>query len=112
MVTTTGFADHGITHRGSVPIANPIRRLITPEAGRALEILGHAIDYLTDEYINEAMNLSANDPKVEAIQLLMALNRQIYYECPVVPTFTERVRAFFHLIANRDPCVRRFNRAL
>jgi len=27
--------------------------------------------------------------------LLMDLNRQIYFDCPVVPTFGERVRAFF-----------------
>ncbi|WP_348261408.1 hypothetical protein P8935_16580 [Telmatobacter sp. DSM 110680] len=72
-------------------------RHISPQAGRALEILGHAIEYLTDEYLQEAEEISAHDPNVQAIQLLMALNREIYYACPLQPTFTERVRGFFHL---------------
>ena len=69
-------------------------RRITPETGRALEILGHAIEYLTDEYVNRTGKLSATDPEVEAIQLLMGLNRQVYYGCPIVPTWSERVWAF------------------
>jgi hypothetical protein len=69
------------------------RRRITPRAGRALEILGHAIDYLIDEYIYEGKTLSTSDPQVAAIQLLMALNREIYHECPVVPTLGERLRS-------------------
>jgi hypothetical protein len=36
---------------------------------------------------------------VEAIQLLMALNRQIYFTCPVMPTLAEGLRAFFHVTA-------------
>ncbi len=71
------------------------RRSIGPRAGRALELLGHAIDYLTDEYLHEAERLSVTDPQVEAICLLMALNREIYYECPVAPRFAERLRLFF-----------------
>ena len=70
------------------------KRRISPEAGRALEILGHAIEYLIDEYVHETKRLSASDPQVAAIRLLMSLNRQVYYECPVVPTFSERFRAF------------------
>ena len=59
-------------------------RRITFEAGRALEMLGHAIEYLTHEYVHEAKELSAIDPQVAAIRLLMNLNRQVYYECPVI----------------------------
>jgi hypothetical protein len=29
--------------------------------------------------------------------LLMALNRQVYFECPEVPSFGERCRALMHL---------------
>ena len=98
--TTTRIAVHRVTPTQAVPVTNSNRRRhITPEAGRALEILGHAIEYLTDEYILEAQQICANDPRVEAIQLLMALNRQIYFACPVVPTFAERLRGFFHLNA-------------
>jgi hypothetical protein len=71
------------------------RRRISPDAGRALEMLGHAIEYLTDVYVHETENLCASDPQVEAIQLLMRLNRQVYYECPVAPTLAERVASFF-----------------
>jgi hypothetical protein len=70
-------------------------RRITPEAGRALEILGHAIEYLTDEYMQEGKVLSAADPQIRAIRLLMELNREVYFDCPVVPTLGERVRTFF-----------------
>jgi len=65
-------------------------RRITPQAGRALEILGHAIEYLTDEFVHQGVSLSANNEQLAAVQLLMALNRQVYFECPEQPTFAER----------------------
>lgn len=74
-----------------------VRRRVSPEAGRALEILGHAIEYLTDEYVQRGGSLTAQDPELQAVQLLMALNRQIYLECPVVPTFAERCREIWRL---------------
>ncbi len=72
------------------------RRHITAEAGHALEILGHAIEYLTDEYVREARQVSAHGPSAQAIQMLMVVNRQIYYACLVKSTSTENVRAFFY----------------
>ena len=68
-------------------------RAISQEAGRALEILGHAIEYLIDEYVHETTKLSSTDPAVAAIVLLMGLNRRVYFECPVVPTIGDRLRA-------------------
>jgi hypothetical protein len=71
-----------------------VRRRTTPEAGFALEILGHAIEYLADEYVHEVgfvPPVLSGDPRVEAIQLLMAANRQVYYACPVVPSIYQRV---------------------
>ena len=73
------------------------RRRISPEAGRALEILGHAIEYLTDEFVYAGGSFSAHDPQVEAVQLLMGLNREIYFDCPEVTTFADRCRALLHL---------------
>ena len=73
------------------------RRRISPEAGRALEILGHAIEYLTDEFIYAGGSFSAHDGQVEAVQLLMGLNREIYFDCPEVPSFADRFRALVHL---------------
>jgi hypothetical protein len=70
------------------------RRRMSPEAGHALEILGHAIEYLADEYAHEGGSFSGSDPRLEAIQLLMAVNRQVYLACPEVPTLGERIRAW------------------
>jgi hypothetical protein len=70
----------------------PRCRRIDPRSGRALEILGHAIEYLTDEYVHEGGSLCAHNSQVEAVQLLMAVNRAIYFACPEVPTLGERLR--------------------
>ncbi|MFY9854608.1 MAG: hypothetical protein WAK26_12105 [Terracidiphilus sp.] len=72
------------------------RRLITPQAGRALEILGHAADYLTDELVNQGLTFSSRTEQLEAVQMLMALNRQVYFECPEVPSLGDRCRAILH----------------
>jgi hypothetical protein len=73
------------------------RRRITPEAGRALEILAHAIEYLADESMHEHLSISYRNGQLEAMQMLMAINRQIYFGCPEIPTFGERFRKFLHL---------------
>jgi len=95
MTATFAGLDSPLSFRSpSQPIAATDRmRRISPQAGRALELLGHAIEYLTDEYIRETEHLSAGDPQVAAIQLLMALNREVYFECPVIATFGERLRS-------------------
>ena len=98
---TTGF---------SIPVSTPVasaacaraanrRRRITPQAGHALEILGHAIEYLTDEFVHRHAEISPRSSELEAVQLLMALNRQVYYECPEIPTLGERFRSMLHLRA-------------
>jgi hypothetical protein len=73
-----------------------VRRSISPQAGRALEILGHAIEYLTDEFVHEGGTFSADSGQLQAVQLLMALNREIYFECPEVPPLTKRILSLFH----------------
>jgi hypothetical protein len=73
------------------------RRRISPRAGRALEILGHAIDYLSDEFAHSGGSLSAHGAQVEAVQLLMQINREIYLECPAVPSAWERWRSLLGL---------------
>ncbi|MGH9563420.1 MAG: hypothetical protein ACRD3S_18350, partial [Terracidiphilus sp.] len=73
------------------------RRRISPEAGRALEILGHAIEYLTDEFVHAGWSFSAKGPQVEAVELLMSLNREIYFKCPEVPSLADRLRGWMHL---------------
>ncbi|MGZ6299545.1 MAG: glycine cleavage T C-terminal barrel domain-containing protein, partial [Candidatus Limnocylindria bacterium] len=67
------------------------RRRVSPESGHALEILAHAIEYLTDEYIHQGGTFASADPQLEAVQLLMAKNREVYFSCPEVPTLGERI---------------------
>jgi len=80
------------------------RRLITPEAGRAIEMLGHAIEYLADEHALACISRrvrgerqegwpTEKHPQVVAIELLMARNREVYFSCPELPTLGERLRA-------------------
>jgi hypothetical protein len=95
-VTTTGLALHGMDRVVTESfVKTNCRRHIPPQAGRALEILGHAIEYLTDEYVRDSKQISSHDHHVQAIQILMALNRQIYYACPLRVSFAQRLRAFF-----------------
>jgi hypothetical protein len=77
----------------------PSRRRITPEAGHALEILGHAIEYLTDEFVHRGDEVSPRNGELQAVQLLMARNRQVYYECPEAITVVARLRSMLHLRA-------------
>src|SRR6185437_2599144 len=81
----------------AVPVSSNRRRSIDPASGRALEILGHAIDYLADELGHSGGPAVAGNPQVEAIQLLMAINRGIYLQCPEVKTFGERCRSLLRL---------------
>lgn len=74
------------------------RRRITQQAGFALEALGHAIEYLADEYVHAAgsiPSIHSTDPRVQAIQMLMAANREVYYGCPLVPSLSQRLKRRF-----------------
>ena len=73
------------------------RRGLSPEAGHALLKLGHAIEYLSDELVQEGGSFSANDPRIQAVRLLMAVNRQIYFACPEVSTLIDRFVSIFRL---------------
>jgi hypothetical protein len=73
------------------------RRRISPQAGHALEILGHAIEYLTDEFVHEGGTFSPNNAQLQAVQLLMAVNRQVYFECPEVPPLGKRILSMLHI---------------
>ncbi len=72
------------------------RRRIGYEAGRALEILGHAIEYLADEIVHDSATHSIRNAQVEAVQLLMDMNRNVYFECPEAPTLADRWQSFLH----------------
>jgi hypothetical protein len=81
------------------PRAAPlVRRQLSREAARALEILGHAIEYLADEYAADPAAkgpLGNADPRVQAIQVLKALNRSIYFSGTEVQPVFRRIRRWF-----------------
>jgi hypothetical protein len=94
----------------TIPVSSPVtsasgvrtnrRRQISPQAGHALELLGHAIEYLADEFVHEGGSFSAHNAQLEAVQLLMACNRKVYYSCPEIRSLRERcgmfVRHYIH----------------
>ena len=92
---------------GSTPVSGYRRRYISPGAGHALELLGHAIEYLADEYVHEGDTISAHHPSVEAVQLLMACNREVYFACPEAPSLVERVLDWVHCHTGGASLVRR-----
>jgi len=62
-----------------------IRRRPTLSQGRALEMLGHAIEYLVDSRMHRDQGLSSQADG-EAEQVIMRLNRAVFAECAeVVP---------------------------
>jgi hypothetical protein len=80
---------------GSIQARPFVRRRLSPEGGRALEILGHAIEYLADEYANDPADkgpLGSADPRVAAIQILKGLNRAIYYSATEMQPALHRVK--------------------
>ena len=95
-IQTTVFATRRTAAMGKSEPKRMKRRSIDPRSGHALVILGHAIEYLTDEFIHEGGFFDANRGQIDAIQLLMALNRQIYMACPEAPTFTQWLGSLFH----------------
>jgi hypothetical protein len=96
--TTTGFSFPAPAPADPV-VRERTNRRITPQAGRALELLAHAIEYLTSENVDTDLTFSARNEQLQAVKLLMALNRQVYFECPEVPSFSERCRALVYLLA-------------
>ena len=78
------------------------RRAIPPGAGQALEKLGHAIEYLADEIVNDGGSLSGAEPRVKAVEILMALNREIYHDCPPRPMFRQRIQSILRTCLGRS----------
>lgn len=100
-LSTAGFSISRSTHPAvGEQIARKHRRQITPQAGKALEKLGHAIEYLTDEFVESGASFNSNNSQLQAVQLLMALNREVYFECPEVPTIAERFQGLLQRVVH------------
>ncbi|HUY93695.1 MAG TPA: hypothetical protein VMU71_00305 [Terracidiphilus sp.] len=73
------------------------RRRISPQAGHALEKLGHAIEYLSDEFMVSPDTLSK--ARLDAILLMMEINREIYSECPEIHSLGQRISSWLRRAA-------------
>ncbi len=68
-----------------LPGERAVRRRGNLEQGRALETLGHAVEYLTDSQLFLTDEAGARHSQ-EAVQILMRCSRAVFMECPeVVP---------------------------
>ena len=56
------------------------RRHVDRRTARALKTLGHAIEYLAGEFLHDSVPPSGQKDRLQALQLLRTLNREIYNE--------------------------------
>jgi len=77
-------------------------RRIGFQARWAMRKLRHAIEYLTGESLHEGVSISMDDEHIQANLILMACNRQIYFECPITPSLGERLRPILASFWIRD----------
>lgn len=71
------------------------RRIMTREQGRALEMIGHAVDYLNDFYVqngpdNEILDFR-NSPSADAVRLLIEAQRHLFRELPLAEPLSARI---------------------
>lgn len=62
-----------------------------------MKIIAHAIEYLSDESYYHGRSVLDRGAELEAIEILMARNREIYLSCPTVSTFGEWLRKLVHV---------------
>jgi hypothetical protein len=47
--------------------------------------------------VHEGGTFSPNTAQLQAVQLLMAVNRQVYFECPEIPPLSERILSMLRI---------------
>jgi hypothetical protein len=68
-----------------------VRRRSSPQQGRALEILGHAVEYLVDSRMFQ-IDRPTTRADAEATQILMLLSREVFFECAAVVPPAQRLK--------------------
>ena len=79
-----------------------IRRRGSLEQGRALETLGHAVEYLVDSRMFQVEDSSQRDHQ-EAVQILMRMSRAVFAECPEVVSLRRRFRRWIEAQLGQEP---------
>ena len=83
-------ADSLIRTPGSVNDRRMVRRRGNMEQGKALEFLGHSVEYLVDSRLFTKDEAEAQNDR-EAVQILMRCSRAVFAECPEVTTIQRRL---------------------
>ena len=81
-----------------------LRRIITREQGRALETIGHAVDYLSDCYLHQGADdevLNFISPALEAARVLIAARNELLAGLPLRQPITTRL--WHALLRRRSP---------
>ena len=99
------FADKRITCTSAPerPTTRRMRRVISHEQGRALETIGHAVDYLNDCHLSQGSDdeiVNAVCPVREAVQILISLHLQLLHSLPLVEPLPHRI---WNSILHRQP---------
>ena len=84
---STGRTQRRTLHRS-------MHRSMTRQQGQALEVIGHAVDYLNDSYLSEGVGdeiLDFSGPTMEAVQLLISAQRQLLRSLPLTEPLTLRL---------------------
>lgn len=77
--------------RADAPSSHTVVRRGTAEQGRALEALGHAVEYLVDSRLF-TLDQAAVRSDDEAVQIMMRLSRAVFAECPEVVSVRRKLR--------------------
>ena len=82
------------------PVQHNLRRILPREEGRALEMIGHAVDYLYDCYLYEGDDkeiINSGGATMKALGILAAARVQILQSLPLQESRTTRLwNALFH----------------
>lgn len=89
--TANSFTQRQAYRRPHMISSRTLRRRPNPEQGRALEILGHAIEYLMDSELH-ATDKAFSPDITEAAQTLMHQSRRVFADCDEVVPFRESLR--------------------
>ncbi len=71
-----------------------MRRTMTREQGAALEMIGHAVDYLKDCYLQQGADadiIDFNAPEMIAVRILISARYQILHALPLSEPLTLRL---------------------
>ena len=84
---------HRPPHRPAQP-QQEVRRKANQQQGRALEVLGHAVEYLVDTRMtrDDMQPLLLAGPDLQAVQILMRLNRAVFSSCEEIVPLRRRLK--------------------